>query len=477
MPKISQLEAATDITASDLMQVVDIEDTGMAPSGTNKKITAQLLADDLAGIVTDNAISGAKITDGTITSAKIANGSIVNADINASAAIDGSKISPSFTTNSSVTVDSSSTALAITQSGAGASLSVNGSYSSFLNDGGSVNLLISTAADSNQPSYLQYRKYRGTHALPTAVQEGDSLGSNAYYGYDGDSLNTTAFQNVAVDGPVSNGIIPTRFTFSTQNTSGVTSERMRITSAGNVGVGTTNPTAKLTVVDSTSIDALRITQTGSGNALVVEDSTNPDATPLVVDSSGRVLNGTTTPIVVEHINGGDAEPSYQQFSTGQGVASLISISTGVGFSQASSLSIARARGTIGSPTIVENGDLLGGITFQGYDGVDFETGARIKAAIDGTPGTDDLPTCLIFETSLDGSASLTERMRIANSGNVGIGTNSPTSKLHVAGDLTMSSATTATSATAGSNGDVPAQVAGYLVVNINGTARKIPYYA
>jgi hypothetical protein len=41
----------------------------------------------------------------------------------------------------------------------------------------------------------------------------------------------------------------------------------------------------------------------------------------------------------------------------------------------------------------------------------------------------------------------------------------------------MSSATVATSATAGTNGDVPAQVAGYLVVNINGTARKIPYYA
>jgi hypothetical protein len=50
MPKISQLEAATDITASDLMQVVDIEDTGMAPSGTNKKCTAQLMANELGKI-------------------------------------------------------------------------------------------------------------------------------------------------------------------------------------------------------------------------------------------------------------------------------------------------------------------------------------------------------------------------------------------------------------------------------------------
>jgi hypothetical protein len=45
--KISQLEAATDVTASDLIQIVDIEDTGMAVSGTNKKCTAQLMANEL----------------------------------------------------------------------------------------------------------------------------------------------------------------------------------------------------------------------------------------------------------------------------------------------------------------------------------------------------------------------------------------------------------------------------------------------
>jgi hypothetical protein len=38
-------------------------------------------------------------------------------------------------------------------------------------------------------------------------------------------------------------------------------------------------------------------------------------------------------------------------------------------------------------------------------------------------------------------------------------------------------ATTATSASAGSNGDVPAQVVGYLNFNLNGTAIKVPYYA
>jgi hypothetical protein len=71
----------------------------------------------------------------------------------------------------------------------------------------------------------------------------------------------------------------------------------------------------------------------------------------------------------------------------------------------------------------------------------------------------------------------TERLRIESNGNVGIGAVSASSKLEVVGDLTLGSTTTATSATAGTNGDVPAQVVGYLVVKINGTSRKIPYYA
>ena len=38
------------------------------------------------------------------------------------------------------------------------------------------------------------------------------------------------------------------------------------------------------IVANTSTDALRITQTGTGNALLVEDETNPDATPFAVNA-------------------------------------------------------------------------------------------------------------------------------------------------------------------------------------------------
>jgi len=54
---------------------------------------------------------------------------------------------------------------------------------------------------------------------------------------------------------------------------------------------------------NTSTDALRITQTGTGNALKVEDSANPDATPFIIDSNGNVGIGTT-PIAGRHFTVG-----------------------------------------------------------------------------------------------------------------------------------------------------------------------------
>jgi hypothetical protein len=66
--------------------------------------------------------------------------------------------------------------------------------------------------------------------------------------------------------------------------------------AGNVNIGgsITANNASVINVNSTS-DALRITQTGTGNAFVVEDSASPDATPFVIDASGNVGIGTSSP--------------------------------------------------------------------------------------------------------------------------------------------------------------------------------------
>jgi hypothetical protein len=60
---------------------------------TAKIVDSNVTADKLAG----DSVTTAKIEDGAVTSAKIANGTIVNADINASAAIDWTKLAVSST--------------------------------------------------------------------------------------------------------------------------------------------------------------------------------------------------------------------------------------------------------------------------------------------------------------------------------------------------------------------------------------------
>ena len=49
----------------------------------------------------------------------------------------------------------------------------------------------------------------------------------------------------------------------------------------------------ISVTDNTNA-ALRVTQLGTGNALVVEDSSNPDSTPFVVDGGGNLFLGKTS---------------------------------------------------------------------------------------------------------------------------------------------------------------------------------------
>ena len=60
------------------------------------------------------------------------------------------------------------------------------------------------------------------------------------------------------------------------------------------------------VSGSSSTDMFRITQTGTGNAFVVEDSTNPDVSPFVIAAAGSVGIGTTSPQAKLSVSNGDA---------------------------------------------------------------------------------------------------------------------------------------------------------------------------
>jgi hypothetical protein len=99
--------------------------------------------------------------------------------------------------------------------------------------------------------------------------------------------------------------------------------------------------------------------------------------------------------------------------------------------------LAAARGTIASPTAVQDGDDLGFLQLGGYNGTTYRRGAWIAGKAEGAHSATSSGTAILFQTTENGSVAMTERMRITGSGNVGIGTTSPSSsKLVIEADGT-----------------------------------------
>ena len=143
---------------------------------------------------------------------------------------------------------------------------------------------------------------------------------------------------------------------------------------------------------------------------------------LIIGGGGRLGIGTTAPSVLFHMmeEGGNCELSLRTFSDTEAHSNYISFF--------------KADGTAGSPGLVDDDSIIGGLSFQAYDGSNYHESAAIKAQINGTPsdGT-DMPTELLFSTANEAEGSPTTRMVIAPSGNIGIGTPAPSDKLDVNG--------------------------------------------
>ena len=113
------------------------------------------------------------------------------------------------------------------------------------------------------------------------------------------------------------------------------------------------------------------------------------------------------------------------------------------------INLGKSRGaSVGSNAVVQSGDELGRIEFSGDDGTDLVSiGANISAAVDGTPGANDMPGRLVFSTTAAAAATPTEAMRINNAGEllVGYTADNGAYKLQVNSQIFATSATVATS--------------------------------
>ena len=170
---------------------------------------------------------------------------------------------------------------------------------------------------------------------------------------------------------------------------GGSSEHLRITSAGLVGIGTASPAAKLHVDD------------GTGCALFVGLSSNIYYRALEhifqgqsgtferarIDSSGRLLIGTSSAV------GGYSLQIEQNAGSAPFDGSIF------------------LRRGISNASILADyniGTIAGGSNTN--------VGGLIQFVSDAAWGTNDYPTRLVFSTTADGASSPTERMRITNGG-------------------------------------------------------------
>ena len=366
----------------------------------------------------------------------IASGVIVNADVNASAAIAGTKISPDFGSQTIATTGVFSHALG---AAATPSLTFTGDLNTGIYSPGADQVAVATngtqrlsidasgnvAVDTNTlyVDAVNNRVAIGTTSpgakldVSGTVNFKPAAGYNALFQQSGTGLRIN-YVDDAGSANVSALYRATDFAWQKGDGAAV----VNIDSSGRLGIGDIAPDSILTVTGG-AVRSKNVTgdagfdfhENGSA-ALIRQRNNRPllfytnNAEVARIDSSGRLLVGTSTSVntfsvaPVFQIAGGEAYQSNIAYRA-DAFAPFIS----VGHSRSA---------TIGTQTILQSGDDFGSFAFVGSDGTGFIQGARITAAVDGTPGTNDMPGRLVFSTTADGAASPTERMRINSAGNI-----------------------------------------------------------
>lgn len=401
---------------------------GIALSGSNGNvtITSLLALGSGIGTVTDVDITSSTLT---VTGGPINTSGTFNIEVPSSLSLTGNVVSNKIIANSIEVNGTNSTSLVkITQNGTGKALLVediaNDTTPFFISSAGYVvtgaNALQTFAGsltprlqvtavgagqgilnytDTTVPPYMIFAKARGGNiSLKTSVQDGDYLGRLYFQGYNTSDYVTGAKIEATVDGVPSTTDMPTKLEFfTTQAGTSTAVARMTITNTGS------------TVIESVdnSNAALRVTQTGSGAALLIEDAVNPDASPFTISNVGVVSVGYTEQITAgSKLEVVDGYTSIYTYGTGTTGAILNGMKS--------------SNNTVGGQGLVNVGDSVLNISAYASDGVQFAKAGDIFVEVEEAPisGSDSIPSKMVFRTTGNSNTAPSIRQTIHSNGSV-----------------------------------------------------------
>ena len=214
-------------------------------------------------------------------------------------------------------------------------------------------------------------------------------------------------------------------------------EYMRLTSSGNLLLGTTTDSAKLVVKIGSANDVIQRWETTNGLAGILQTSSDFSEFNLYQPAGNAFVSLKTNGN--SYFNGGNLG-----IGTTSPVSQIESKDGSIRTTTLNSFSnLITGRASIPS----SNGFNLGGLLFQAYStGTTYTTGAAIYSYADSSAWTStNAPSYLSFHTTSSGSVSTSEKMQIKANGNLLLGTTVDSgAKLNVSGGANFNGSLTIT---------------------------------